>query len=90
MALEIRYINGNCITEKIRYLIECENLSGESIDNLIMDTITKAEFNLENLRGQGYDGAGNSSYKVKGALTILLNKSPKVTYVNTYTVDHMY
>ena len=24
-----------------------------------MDTLTKAELNLENLRGQGYDGAGN-------------------------------
>ena len=48
-----------CITEKFISFIECENLSGESIDNLIMDTLTKVELNLENLRVQEYDGAGH-------------------------------
>ena len=52
MDLAIRYFNGKCITEKFISLIECENLSGESIANLIMDTLTKAELNLVNLRGQ--------------------------------------
>ena len=47
-----------------------------------MDTLTKAELNLENLREQGYDGAGNISGKVKGASTIILNKYPKATYVH--------
>ena len=82
MALAIRYFNGKCITEKFISFIECENLSGESIANLIMDTLTKAELNLENLRGQGYDGAGNMSGKVKGASSIILNKYPKATYVH--------
>ena len=47
-----------------------------------MDTLTKAKFNLENLREQGYDGEGHMSGKVKGASTILLNKYPKATYVH--------
>ena len=47
-----------------------------------MDTITKAELNLDNLRGKGYDGAGNMFCKVKGASTIILNKYPKTTYVH--------
>ena len=64
MDLAIRYFNGipyiyKCITDKFIYVIECEHLSGESIDNLIMDTPTKAELNLENLRGLEYDGAGH-------------------------------
>ena len=82
MALAIIYFNGKCITEKIIYFIECENLSGESIDNLIKDTLTKAEFNLEKLIRQGYDGTGNISGKVKVASTILLNKYPKATYIH--------
>ena len=51
MALEIRYYNGKCITEKLNSFIGCENLSGESKANLIMDTLTKSELNIEHLRG---------------------------------------
>ena len=50
MALEIIYYNGNCITKKFFSFIGCEHLSGESKANLIMDTLTKAELNIENLR----------------------------------------
>ena len=45
MALEIRYYNGKFITENFNSLIGCENLSGESKANLIMDTLTKANVN---------------------------------------------
>ena len=50
MVLAIRYFDSKCITEKFISVIECENISGESIANLIMDTLTKVELNLENLR----------------------------------------
>ena len=80
MSLEIRYCNGKCITEKFISFIECENLSGESRAILIMNILTKAELNLENLRGQWYDGA--LSGKVKGASTIIMNKYPKATDVH--------
>ena len=56
MVLAFRYLNGKYITEKFISFIEYEYLSGESIANLIIDTLTKAELNLENLRRQGYDG----------------------------------
>ena len=59
----------------------------ESIDKLIMDTLTKTELNLENVRGQGYDGSGKLSGKIKGASTIILNKYPKATYV--HCVSHV-
>ena len=51
MAFEIRYYNGKCITEKCNCFIGFENISGESKANLIMDTLTKAELNIENIRG---------------------------------------
>ena len=51
MALEIIYYNCKCITEKFNSFIGCKNLSGESEANLIMYTLTKAELNIENLRG---------------------------------------
>ena len=52
MDLVIRYFNDKCITEEFISFIECENISGESRANLIIDTLTKAELNLENLSGQ--------------------------------------
>ena len=61
MDLAIRYFGSKCITDKFISFIECENRSGESIANLIMDTLTKAELNLEYLRVQEYDGAGHMS-----------------------------
>ena len=74
LDLAIRYFYSKCITEKFISFIECKNLSGESIANFIMDTLTKAELNLENVRVQEYDGAGHMSGKVKGTSTIILNK----------------
>ena len=73
MDLSIRYVNSKCITEKCIYFKECEHISGESRANLIMDTLTKAELNLKIIR--------NISGKVKGAITIILNKYPKAKYV---------
>ena len=49
---------------------------------MIKDTLIKAEFNLEHLREQGYDGSGNISGKVKVSSTILLKKYPKATYLH--------
>ena len=46
MDLAIRYVDSKCITDTFISFIECENLSGESIANLIMDTLTKVELNL--------------------------------------------
>ena len=37
--LAIKYFNGKCITEKFISFIECENLIGESIANLIIEYI---------------------------------------------------
>ena len=51
MDLVIIYYNSKCITEKFNSFIGCEHLSGESKANLIMDTLTKAELNIEHLRG---------------------------------------
>ena len=48
MALEITYYNGKCITEKCNSFIGCENLSVENKANL--DTLTKSELNIENVR----------------------------------------
>ena len=63
MALSIRYVDAKCITEKFISFIECENTSGENRASLIMDTLNKAELNLENVRWQGYDIAGHISVK---------------------------
>ena len=39
------------LLKKLNSFIGCENLSGESKANLIMDTLTKSELNIEHLRG---------------------------------------
>ena len=46
-----RVLGRGGITDKFNYFIECENLSRESKANFIMDTLTKAELNIEHLRG---------------------------------------
>ena len=39
-----------------------------------MDTLTKDELNLENVRVQECDGTGHMSGKVKASSTIIVNK----------------
>ena len=61
LSLVIRFIDVKGeIREEFMEFIPCASLSGEDIAELLKTAIAKYGFDLKNLRGQGYDGAGNA------------------------------
>ena len=56
--------------------------SGQAIADKIKFTLEKLKLDLNDLRGQGYDGAGNMSGKHRGAATIIQHTYPKALYIH--------
>ena len=61
--------------------------SGQAIADQIKFTLEKLTLDLNDLRGQGYDGAGNMSGKYRGAAAIIQHDYPKALYV--HCVSHV-
>ena len=61
--------------------------SGQAIADKTKFAQEKLTLDLNDLRGQGYDGAGNMSGKYRGAAAIIQHDYPKALYVIVY---HMY
>ena len=61
--------------------------SGQVIADKIKFTLEKLTLDLNDLRGQGYDGEGNMSGKYRGAAAIIQHDYPKALYV--HCVSHV-
>ena len=71
MALCIRYYNidKKKIKEKFIGFSECESTTGENLANAFISNIREAGLDIQNIRGQGYDGAANMSGCHRGVKT---------------------
>lgn len=56
--------------------------TGTAIANKILEALETYGLNIANLRGQGYDGAGNMAGKYRDAASVLQSKYPKAVYVH--------
>ena len=58
----VRFVDkSNDIREEFLKFGRCTQVNGESISNEILRVIKKADLDIMNCRGQGYDGASNMS-----------------------------
>ena len=61
--------------------VECDTgISGHALADKMTSVISLLGLDLQNLRGQGYDGAGNVSGKKNGAATIISFLYPLAAY----------
>ena len=58
------------------------NLQGAHIAQEILHVLEELDIPVENMRGQGYDGASNMSAEVVGVQTRIREKSPLATYIH--------
>ena len=84
MAIVIRFVDTNeNICEVFMGYTTCdEGLSGKAIAKKIIDTISELSLEMENCRGQGYDGAGNMAGKCSGAAVRIQHSYPQALYVH--------
>ena len=66
------------IREEFLEFVLCDTgTSRQAIADKIKFTLEKLTLDLNDLRGQGYDGAGNMSGKYRGAAAIIQHDYPK-------------
>ena len=72
-----RYVGSDgCIQDLVDF-IECdEGVTGQAIADKILGKPSCYGLDCSQLRGQGYDGAGNMSGKTKGTAAIITKKYP--------------
>ena len=86
MSFVTQFVDKSCqIREEFIQFLECE--SGTSRHELylkIVNVIRKLGLEIGNLRGQGYDGAGNMVGKKSGVSSRILKLNNKALYVHCF------
>ena len=76
------------IQEEFLEFVLCDTgTSGQAIADKIKFTLEKLTLGLNDLQGQGYNGAGNMSGKYRGAAAIIQHDYPKALY--NHCVSHV-
>lgn len=83
MPIVVRYVNGSTIKEDFLGFAHCDTgTSGQALATLIMEKLKTWGLDLQRLRGQGYDGAGNMAGHLSGCAAIISQSYPKAMYVH--------
>ena len=80
----LRYIdeNGDICEDFLKY-IHCQSeLTGKDLYNEIISSLESFNLDIQNCRGQGYDGAGAVADKVNGLAALFLKENPKALYTH--------
>lgn len=59
-------------------------IEANTITNVIKDTLLRMKLNIQNCRGQCYDGAANMSGSKTGVAKNILNEEPRALYTHCY------
>ena len=82
LSIVLRFVDTNCnIREDFVDFVSVERITGEIIASKLKETLARYNLDLQDCRGQGYDGATNMSGAsgVQGRLT---SENPKATYIH--------
>ena len=86
MSFAIRFVDNSCqIREEFISFLECESgTSGQEHYLKIVNVIRDLGLEISNLRGQGYDRAGNMTGKKSGVSSRILKLNDKALYVHCF------
>ena len=86
MSFVMRYVDKSCqIREEFIQFLECESgTSGQELYLKIVNVIRNLGLEISNLRGQGYNGAGNMAGKKSGVSSRILKLNDKALYVHCF------
>lgn len=85
LSIVLRYIDGDSqsVREDLVGFVECDmGISGRSLANKIISYLEELGLDLNNLRGQAYDGAGNMAGSVNGTAAVISQQYPLATYLH--------
>ena len=83
LALCTRFVDAKGdIREEFMTFLSLERLTGRFIAEKIIEFLKDNDLNVENIRGQGYDGASNMSSERVGVQAQIKELSPLATYIH--------
>ena len=83
LAICVRFVDvGGNIREEFLTFVKLARITGAHIAQEILGVLEELDIPVENMRGQGYDGASNMSSEVVGVQTRIREKSPLATYIH--------
>ncbi|XP_047061542.1 zinc finger MYM-type protein 1-like [Lolium rigidum] len=85
MALVLRFVDKDGILqERFFDLIHVTSTKAATLKEVLSSVLSKNAFDVQNLRGQGYDGASNMRGEFNGLQALFLRECPYAYYVHCY------
>ena len=83
MAIILRFVDKKCfIKERFFYIVHVRDTTALTLKNEICTVLSHYNPHVENIRGQGYDGARNMRGEWNGLQAIFLKDCPYAYYVH--------
>ena len=85
LSIALRYVDSDTLLarEDLVGFVECDTgISGCALAAKITSTLEELGLDLENLRGQAYDGAGNMAGSVRGTAALICAQHPLAMYIH--------
>ena len=83
MAIVIRFVNKEgLIKERFLDLVHVKDTTALTLKNSICAVLTANSLSIEDIRGQGYDGASNMRGEWNGLKALILNECPYAYYIH--------
>ncbi|KAK9713582.1 hypothetical protein RND81_06G037000 [Saponaria officinalis] len=85
MTVVLRFVDKNgYIQERLFYLIHVKETNALYLKGAIEECLLAHKLNIENIRGQGYDGASNMRGEWSDLQALFLNECPSAYYVHCF------
>lgn len=85
MSIVLRYVYDNKIRERLISLKRIESMTGRSLANVIIETLSDCQLQLEHVIGKSFDGASNMAGQNEGVQRHLTDAGASMsTYVHCY------
>ncbi|XP_022849847.1 zinc finger MYM-type protein 1-like [Olea europaea var. sylvestris] len=85
MTIILRFVNSNGIlTERFFAIKSVSDTTSLNLKNQISDVLVRFNLQVQNMRGQGYDGANNMHGSWNGLQTLFLKDCPYAYYVRCF------
>lgn len=82
LSISLRFVEEGKLQEEFLCFTEVTDLTGRGLGFTIMNEMRTRDLGLENLVGQGYDGASAMSGAFNGAHAVICLEYPLATYVH--------
>jgi hypothetical protein len=84
-TLVFRFVDKDgVLQERFFDLVHVKNTKALTLKDELCSVLSKYAFDLQNLRGQGYDGASNMKGELSGLQALFLRECPYAYYVHCY------